>query len=348
VNRRVQSLDCYTWLLVWACFFGLVPTATIQAAPLPESAFISSLVGHAQWYSLSCESRSAVDWAAFWGVEISENDFLVNLPRSDNPDLGFVGNPNDPWGNAPPNSYGVHAEPVAKLLRSHGLQAEARHGLKWNELRAEIAAGQPVIVWVIGQMWRGYPQRYTDGQGRVATVAAYEHTMILVGYDPRRVQLVDAYSGQLASYPVGAFQESWSALGNMAITGNGRAETPPPAPTAVGDTYIVQPGDYLLKVARQFNTTWSTLVELNDLPYPYTLYPGQALRLPEDSGSGPPTPAGTVRESPVEQAGTYTVQPGDYLKSIADRFGLNWISLAELNGLQYPYVIYTGQELRLK
>jgi LysM repeat protein len=327
-----------------------------QAASLPESAFVPGLVGHAQGYSLSCESRSAVDWAAFWGVEIRESDFLANLPRSDNPDLGFVGNPNDLWGYLPPDSYGVHAKPVAKLLRNLGLQADDRNDMKWKELRAEIAAGRPVIVWVIGQMWRGYPQRYTDSQGRVATVAAYEHTMILVGYDPLQVQLVDAYTGQLVSYPVSAFQESWSVLGNMAITGNGRAEASKPAQPAggemenAGDAYIVQPGDYLVKVANQFNTTWSRLVELNDLQYPYTLYAGQTLRVPERSTVEEPAPdaVGTSRERSGDEIATYTVQPGDYLKSIADRFGLAWTKLAELNGLQYPYVIFTGQELQIK
>jgi LysM repeat protein len=295
-----------------------------------------------------------VDWAAYWGVDIRESDFLASLPRSDNPDLGFVGDPNGPWGYTPPYSYGVHADPVVYLLRSLGLQAEAHHGMKWKELRAEIAAGRPVIVWVVGQVWRGVPQSYTDSQGRVTTVAAYEHTMILVGYDPQWVHLVDAYSGQQVSYPVGAFQASWSALGNMAVTGKGKVETSTPEPPTPeetsGDSYVVQPGDYLVKIARQFDTTWSRLVKLNDLPYPYTLYVGQTLLLPDGSSLDLPVsdPSGVAREDTGEGAETYIVQPGDYLKGIADRFGLEWTALAELNGLQYPYVIYVGQELRIE
>ena len=63
-------------------------------------------------------------------------------------------------GQHPPASYGVHAPPVAELLREFGLQAEARSGMTWDELRAEIAAGRPVIAWVIGQIWSGTPQKY--------------------------------------------------------------------------------------------------------------------------------------------------------------------------------------------
>ena len=50
----------------------------------------------------------------------------------------------------PPGPYGVHAAPVGRLLRAYGLPADDKRGLSWDELRAEIAQGQPVIVWVIG------------------------------------------------------------------------------------------------------------------------------------------------------------------------------------------------------
>ncbi len=44
---------------------------------------------------------------------------------------------------------------------------------------------------------------------------------------------------------------------------------------------------------------------------------------------------------------TYTVQPGDTLSRIAIRFGLDMWSLASVNGLTNPELIYVGQELLL-
>jgi LysM repeat protein len=41
----------------------------------------------------------------------------------------------------------------------------------------------------------------------------------------------------------------------------------------------VQPGDTLLGIAVEFNVSWQTLVTLNDLHYPYFIYPGDVLRL---------------------------------------------------------------------
>ncbi|MGW8250240.1 MAG: C39 family peptidase [Anaerolineales bacterium] len=188
VKRYLALINSLTGALAWAALgLSLFSPTLALAQSIPERAAVSGLVGYPQRFTLSCESRSAVDWAGYWGVNIREKKFLNSLPRTDNPDTGFVGNPNGEWGSLPPNSYGVHAEPVAALLRAYGLQAEAISGLSWDELRAEIAAGHPVIVWVIGQMWRGSPQRYTPSDGQTTTVARYEHTMILVGYDPQRV-----------------------------------------------------------------------------------------------------------------------------------------------------------------
>lgn len=44
----------------------------------------------------------------------------------------------------------------------------------------------------------------------------------------------------------------------------------------------------------------------------------------------------------------YTVRTGDTLSGIAARYGLSYISVAEMNDIAPPYRIYVGQSLRLK
>jgi len=372
------------FMSVWLgiCLLALlIPGGRGRADSLPESAYISGVTGHAQVFTLSCEARSAVDWADFWGVKLSEAGFLEALPRSDNPDLGFVGEPDDPWGYIPPSSYGVHARPVADLLNKRGFNVKARSGLAWDDLRAEIAAGRPAIVWIVGQMWAGAPVTYTDSHGKKVTVARFEHTMILIGYDATLVHVVDAYSGWTQTYYLSTFLDSWSVLGNMAITG-GRASKRPPKGPGEGDTYTVIKGDTLKKVARRFNLSWQNLAALNHIDYPYTIYPGQVLRLsgkpatPEQTSvpteviraggytaflpyiqSAPPvTETLPVKKgkrptsTPVASGGseTYVVQPGDFLIGLGQRFGIDWRRLAKLNDIPYPYVIYPGQVLRIR
>lgn len=194
------------------------PTPLPVFDPLPSQALISGVTGRPQSMPLSCESRSAVDWANFFGYQIGEFEFFNKLPASDNPDAGFVGDVYGAWGQIPPAPYGVHADPVAALLRDYGLEAYAQRPLSWDGLRAEIAAGRPVIVWIIGSVVNGIPVYYTSSDGRLTTVARYEHTVIITGYTDTSVTYLNG--SRLDTRSVGQFLESWSALGNMGITAN--------------------------------------------------------------------------------------------------------------------------------
>jgi uncharacterized protein YvpB len=186
---------------------------------LPAEASVSGIVGHKQALSLSCEARAAVDWAAFFGVEISERQFQQQLPRSDNPDKGFVGDVNDNWGQIPPKPYGVHAGPVAVLLQQYGLDAVARYGMSWDDLLKEIAAGRPVIVWVIGHVDPGTGVTYIDHDGQQVIVAPYEHAVMVIGYKSvpeNTVTILDRT--RIYERSPEKFMRSWGVLGYMAIT----------------------------------------------------------------------------------------------------------------------------------
>jgi uncharacterized protein YvpB len=182
---------------------------------LPDEASVNGVHGYPQTLSLSCESRSAVDWARFFGREIGELEFLGGLPRSDNPEVGFVGNPNGWPGQIPPGPYGVHAAPVAALLRAYGIPAIDERGFRWDEVRGEIASGQPVIVWVIGSVLPGVGVPYTASDGQTVIVAPMEHTVIVVAYSPYSVAVVDNHF--VYSVPIERFLASWGVLGNQAV-----------------------------------------------------------------------------------------------------------------------------------
>ncbi|MCC7359113.1 MAG: C39 family peptidase [Anaerolineales bacterium] len=187
---------------------------------VPEAAVVSGVVGHKQSRPLSCESRSAADWAAFFGAAIDELEFLGNLPASDDPDRGFVGDVNGAWGQTPPNAYGVHAGPVARLLTAYGVPAEAQRYIKWELVQREIAAGRPVIAWVAGHVEVGHTsQVYTAADGRQTVVAAFEHTVIVVGYTADTVTILDG--AQQYTRSLATFLDAWAALRNMAIIYDG-------------------------------------------------------------------------------------------------------------------------------
>lgn len=321
----------------------LLGVLSFAPAEAPSEAYITGVVGHAQTYSLSCEARSAADWAAYWGVNINETEFLNGLPRSDDPNQGFVGDPSDSWGSVPPNSYGVHADPIADLLRAYGLDAHADTGLSWEEVQTEVAAGRPVIVWVIGSIWAGTPRNYETEDGDTVRVANNEHTMILIGYDDRVVHLVDALTGATITHTIDNFLTSWGVLDNMAVTGRGSGENPARQEAKIekaeGENfYTVLAGDTLNKLAQRWELSWEDLAAWNEISYPYLIYPGQQLVTEGDSTTAPP---------PESSADSYTVQRGDYLSQIAREFELEWEVLAELNELAPPYVLHPNQVLLL-
>ena len=185
----------------------------VQAAPGAGRQL--AVTGHPQTLGLDCESRAAVDWAAYFGTQIGELPFFYKLPASDDPDAGFVGNPNSWWGQVPPAPYGVNAGPVAALLRTYGVSAQAERGLTWEQLRAEIDAGRPVIVWVVKHVGYGQGQNYAASDGHTTRVAAYEHTVIVSGYTANTVTVVDG--GAVYRRSLAQFLASWAVLGNMAI-----------------------------------------------------------------------------------------------------------------------------------
>lgn len=196
--------------------------STMAARPsLPKVHIIKNIIGRSQMFPLSCESRSAADLANYWGVKVNEITFFNALPKSDNPERGFVGSVFGVWGQTPPKPYGVHAMPIANNLRNFGLNANAHSGMTLDELKFEIARGRPVIVWVVGHVWKGTPKIYIAEDGSEVTVARYEHTMLAYGYDKAGVYLIDAGSGAKRNYGYAKFLASWEVLGHMAVTVRG-------------------------------------------------------------------------------------------------------------------------------
>lgn len=99
------------------------------------------------------------------------------------------------------------------------------------------------------------------------------------------------------------------------------------------NTYTVRSGDTLSSIASKFGTSYQALANLNGISNPNLIYVGQVLRV-----------NGSASASSVY----YTVRAGDNLSAIASRYGTSYQSIAALNGLANPNLIYAGQTLRIK
>jgi uncharacterized protein YvpB len=271
------------------------------------------VTGQPQSRNLSCESRSAADLAAFWGVAVQESEFLEYLPRSDNPHKGFVGSPDDRWGQLPPRGYGVYAEPVAALLREYGLpaRAEYRRGLRW--LRQELAANRPVIIWATYDFEPRPVVTLQAPDGSQFKAVPFEHTYLVVGYTPEAFEVIDPLDGQRKSVPVERFQEAWGALDEMAVVATD--------PRAVG----MQP-EALLQV---FQTYGLPLLALFFLAMAFVTWrAGAAQPSGRRKGRRKPTksprrqPGAVVFEETVAQAARRTRPPAEPAYGLAKTLGI--------------------------
>ena len=120
-------------------------------------------------------------------------------------------------------------------------------------------------------------------------------------------------------------------------------------------TYTVQIGDTLDQIATQFNTTIDAIVRLNGITNPSRIFPGQVLQIPAAPGEGTPTGEQTATATsapsptpiPTSAPTTYTVQAGDTLFQIAQRFGVSVVELGTFNNIVDYNTVFPGQVLTI-
>ena len=130
--------------------------------------------------------------------------------------------------------------------------------------------------------------------------------------------------------------------------------------------YTVKPGDFLSKIAASQGSTVAEIVRANNLRNPNFIRVGQVLVIPgnqpvqtspaepEQPDSEPeqqpePEPEPEPTPEPVTATGSveYRVQSGDFLRKIANRFGVSSAAIAEASGLANPNLIFVGQVLTI-
>jgi LysM repeat protein len=85
--------------------------------------------------------------------------------------------------------------------------------------------------------------------------------------------------------------------GQQLVIPGAASSSPAQAASPTSDTYVVQPGDSLSKVAQRFGTTAEALARLNGIANPSSIYTGQVLRL---SASAPLPPRGGTKRIVID------------------------------------------------
>jgi LysM repeat protein len=110
-------------------------------------------------------------------------------------------------------------------------------------------------------------------------------------------------------------------------------------------TYTVQRGDTLFRIAQRFGVPVSAIAQANNISNPNLIFAGTVLRIPTGTGEAPaPQPT----QPPAPPSGTYTVQRGDTLGRIAQRFGVTLSALRAANpNIRNINLIFPGQVINI-
>ena len=143
-----------------------------------------------------CEMTATTMMLQYAGVNISKEQFASQVPRSSNPNTGFVGDPASAYG------IGLYIYPQGLLptLRHYLPSAEDFSGVSLQRLKVQLAKGHPVVAWVQG----------LDGFA--------SHTVTLTGYTATTVSYNDPWHGQHSRMDNQAFEAMWQLNGRRALS----------------------------------------------------------------------------------------------------------------------------------
>ena len=125
------------------------------------------------------------------------------------------------------------------------------------------------------------------------------------------------------------------------------------APAEGGGSYQRAPhkvvaGESLYTIAKQYNTTWQILFQLNKdkIKRESEIYPGQWLKIPPSNSSL----TGKTNDKPhsLKNQTHYKVKKGETLSGISQRSGLSVEELQRMNGISKPETLQAGQTIKLR
>lgn len=178
-------------------------------------------------------------------------------------------------------------------------------------------------------------ERYKVLAGDTLTGIAAKHNLT--------VSQLASYNGITTTTQVKTGQRLWLVAGKVSTVAE-----PPKATTSASaktTTHIVQTGESLTSVARKYNTTVQDVAALNGLSVTDGVLVGQKLSVPANIKATKTTAKPEPKAS--TQVVKYTVQSGDSLTSVANKYGIGVDELAAANNLTRDAGLLRGRTLTI-
>lgn len=135
-----------------------------------------------------------------------------------------------------------------------------------------------------------------------------------------------------------AMVETIKKAKNLSVTkvgylteGNTKPEVKPQPKPELSNVYVVKQGDTLRKIADRYGVSYREIIKANGIKNPNMIFPGQKFKIP-----------GKIV---INNDTVYVVVKGDTMKSIGNKFGLDYSKIVKKNNIKNPNMIYVGEEL---
>ena len=175
-----------------------------------------------------------------------------------------------------------------------------------------------------------YHVRSTESVSGSGVVASFTVRGELDGGSPLSFNIVELYGPGPEPLPTPNAADGMVIVNAQGVTPKAEPE-PTSTPAADGQVcHTVQRGENLYRIALRYDTTVAAIVAANGLPSARSIRAGQVLVIPTGE-----------QATPV----THTVQPGETLYAIAQRYNRSVEAIAKENNLAPPYTIKVGQTL---
>ncbi len=141
-----------------------------------------------------CEITAVTMMLKYKGANVTKTMLADEMPRSTNPNYGFVGNPYDKSG------WTIYPSALMDLVRKYAGSAVNLTGSPVSALELQIQRNIPVVVWV--------------------TLHGFSvHAITVTGYDPNNLYYNDPWTGQKnAAMVKSAFESIWILQSRRAIS----------------------------------------------------------------------------------------------------------------------------------
>jgi len=91
-----------------------------------------------------CEITATAMMLKFAGAKVTKMSLAKEMPRSSNPNKGFVGSPYSKSG------WWIYPKGLMKTVKKHTGSAKNMTGASFNQMKTQINKGHPVVIWVAG------------------------------------------------------------------------------------------------------------------------------------------------------------------------------------------------------